>query len=114
MKEGRATGGQRPGEAHGARMAKRSEVGDDKRAPPIGGGERREGGRWNGPAGLTGPSGGMWAGVERRKERGRRRGLGLGWKEGEGERDGDGLWLFLFFFSSFLILKGCYKNQLLL
>jgi hypothetical protein len=47
--EGReATGGQRPGEAHGTGMAKRLEVGDDKRAPPIGGGERREGGRWNG------------------------------------------------------------------
>jgi hypothetical protein len=73
--EGRGTtGGQQPSEAHSARRAKQPEVGYDRWAPIVSGGERREGGGGKGRGGLTGSC------VERRGGRGkeRERGGGVG------------------------------------
>jgi hypothetical protein len=70
--------------------AERREVEDafDRWGPPVGGRkERREGGgRWNGLAGLTGPSGGMWAGRGKEKREREKKRAWLGWKEGKRER----------------------------
>jgi hypothetical protein len=79
--------------------AKRLEVEDGPNmwGPPVGDRkERREGGRWNGPAGLTGRA-------VRGKERGREGGeMGRdGWKERKGEKGGVGWEKYSFSFFSF-------------